>query len=490
LDRIDQQSLPLSNSYNFSNGDRGNGTKVYVIDTGVLDTHVELVGRVSEGFTAFDDGFGSVDCDGHGTHVAGTIAGSNVGIARKATIVPVKVLNCAGSGTESGVLAGINWVISEHGVGEPAVANLSLGLNGTSSTLDNAINALYGDGVLPVVAAGNSNANACNYSPSRVTLAITVGATDEYDSRTNWSNYGKCVDIFAPGGASYSDEDLPLSSEIYSAGIASDNSYAEMSGTSMAAPHVAGVAARYLSVYPSASPKQVTAALLKVASKNKVASAGSGSPNLLLYANPAGFGIAAASQVTAPRSLVVSYLPETFNSLKVDWSAPQFSGGEEITGYSVSTYNATTRRTISTDTVTERTFTASGLVSGNSYQFEIKAITESFPEGGTAAKSSTAVSYGRPGAVTEISVKNSTGKATISWKAPRDTGKAKITGYEIQLTSTNNSDWTGEWIPTTRTSYVLTGTPVGRQENRAVMIRALTIAGSGPDVPISITVGK
>lgn len=486
LDRIDQANLPLTNTFQYSNVDQGNGVKAYVIDTGVLRSHQEFKGRIESGFGAVSDGQGSNDCDGHGTHVAGTIAGKTVGIARAATIVPVRVLDCDGYGYLSDVLDGIDWVITNHQSNAPAVANLSLGYGSAVDVMDEAIQALVDDGITTVVAAGNDGVDACGSSPARAVNAITVGATNTADERTVWSNYGTCVDIFAPGGRNYIG-----GQEIYSAGIASTRSYAEMSGTSMAAPHVAGVAARYLSVHPRQTPAQVTTALLTAASTGKVTYAGTGSPNKLLYLNPAGFG-PLGLPLSAPTSVGASV--SGFNELSVSWAAPSSSGDEEITGYKIRVYNSTSRTYVSpdADTVAGDVFEYSigSLVAGSKYVFEIQAITSSFPSGGPVAKSSTLISYGRPGAVTGISVKNSTGKATISWKAPRDTGKAKITGYEIQLTSTNNSDWTGEWIPTTRTSYVLTGTPVGRQENRAVMIRALTIAGSGPDVPISITVGK
>lgn len=483
LDRIDQANLPLSGTFQYSNVDQGNGVRAYVIDTGVFRSHQEFKGRIESGFGAVADGRGSNDCDGHGTHVAGTIAGKTVGIARAATIVPVRVLDCLGEGYLSDILDGIDWVISDHQANTPAVANLSLGSDYVVEVLDVAIQALVADGITTVVAAGNSDLDACDTSPARAVNAITVGATNQLDERTYWSNYGSCVDIFAPGGTDYFG-----GSEIYSAGIANSRSYAEMSGTSMAAPHVAGVAARYLSVHPRYTPAQVTSALLGAASTDKVTYAGTDSPNKLLYLDPAGFG-SLPLPLSAPTSVVASMTG--FNELSVTWAAPTSSGDETITGYKVKTYSETARSFVGTNTVEDLAFTASDLVAGNKYRFEVQAITESFPEGGPIAKSQTLITYGQAGPVDQITVKNSSGRATITWKAPRDTGKAKISYYELKITpGSGSAEWPAEWVRVSKTSYTLTGTPRGMQEVRYIMIRAVTPAGSGIAVPVSIAVGR
>lgn len=265
LDRIDQVSLPLSRSY--THNVTGEGVRAYVIDTGIRSTHSDLAGRVLPGFTAFEDGRGTEDCNGHGTHVAGTLGGTVHGVAKKVSLVPVRVLGCDGSGTLSGVIAGVDWVASQ--THRPAVANMSLG-GGASTAMDAAVNAAINAGVTVVVAAGNSNANACNTSPSRVPSAITVGATASNDSRASFSNIGSCVDLFAPGSA------------ITSAWHTSNTATVTISGTSMASPHVAGVAAQVLQLQPKATPAAVTKVIVDAASLNKVIGPGAGSPNRLL----------------------------------------------------------------------------------------------------------------------------------------------------------------------------------------------------------------
>jgi subtilisin family serine protease len=267
LDRIDQRTLPLNNIYTYNY--TGTGVTAYVIDTGILVTHNEFGGRASVAYDAIGDGQNGIDCNGHGTHVAGTIGGATYGVAKGVTLKAVRVLNCTGSGTTAGVIAGVDWVTANHV--DPAVANMSLG-GGASSTLDAAVANSITAGVTYAVAAGNSNKDACKYSPARVASAITVGATTSTDARATYSNYGKCLDLFAPG------------SSITSAWIGSTTAINTISGTSMATPHVAGVAALYLQRYPTATPAAVTTAIKNAATTNVVTSAGTGSPNLLLYA--------------------------------------------------------------------------------------------------------------------------------------------------------------------------------------------------------------
>jgi subtilisin family serine protease len=267
LDRIDQRARPLTNSYTYDR--TGSGVTAYIIDTGIRATHNEFGGRVTAGATAINDGRGSSDCNGHGTHVAGTVGGSTYGVAKAVTLVPVRVLDCNGSGSTSGVIAGVDWVTSHHTSG-PAVANMSLG-GGASTTLDNAVSRSISDGVTYAVAAGNENTNACNGSPARVGSALTVGSTTSSDARSSFSNYGSCVDLFAPG------------SSITSAWWTSNTATNTISGTSMASPHVAGAAALYLQGHPTASPSTVSSAINGGATTGVVSNAGTGSPNRLLY---------------------------------------------------------------------------------------------------------------------------------------------------------------------------------------------------------------
>jgi subtilisin family serine protease len=270
LDRIDQASLPLSGTYSYTN--TGAGVKAYIIDTGILTTHQEFGGRASYGFDAVKGKGAGTDCHGHGTHVAGTVGGATYGVAKGVTLVAVRVLNCRGSGTTSGVVAGIDWVTLNHTGNNPAVANMSLG-GGASTAIDTAVKNSIADGVTYALAAGNENTNACNRSPARVAEGITVGATTSTDARASYSNYGACLDLFAPG------------SSITSAWKNNNTSTNTISGTSMATPHVAGVAALYLQGSPSASPATVRNAIVNGATAGKVTNPGTGSPNLLLFTN-------------------------------------------------------------------------------------------------------------------------------------------------------------------------------------------------------------
>jgi len=264
LDRIDQRSRPLNAIYTFNW--TGSGVRAYVIDTGIRTAHSQFGGRASNTFDAF--GGNGQDCNGHGTHVAGTIGGSTLGVAKNALLRGVRVLNCSGSGSNSGVIAGVDWVRLNHIA--PAVANMSLG-GGISSALDTAVNNLHNANVTIAVAAGNSNANACNSSPARAANAITVGSTTQTDARSSFSNFGTCLDIFAPG------------SGILSAWWTSNTATATLSGTSMASPHVAGAAALYKQANPSASSTTIRNALVNNATTNVITNAGTGSPNRLLY---------------------------------------------------------------------------------------------------------------------------------------------------------------------------------------------------------------
>jgi subtilisin family serine protease len=266
IDRIDQRTLPLNGTYAWE-GD-GSGVTAYIIDTGIRTSHVEFGGRATGGFTSINDGNGSNDCNGHGTHFAGTVGGATWGVAKQVALVAVRVLNCAGSGTTSGVVAGIDWVTANHAPN--AVANMSLG-GGASSTLDNAVANSVAAGVTYAVAAGNDNADACNSSPARAPAALTVGATTSGDVKASFSNYGLCVDINAPGVG------------ITSAWNTSNTATNTISGTSMATPHVTGAAASYLSLNSGASPTQVGNALKSVASTGHLTGLNAGTPNLLLF---------------------------------------------------------------------------------------------------------------------------------------------------------------------------------------------------------------
>jgi subtilisin family serine protease len=269
LDRIDQRNLPLSGTFTYTR--TGSGVKAYIIDTGIRRTHTQFGGRAIVGYDAVTSGGSANDCNGHGTHVAGTVGGSTYGVAKGVTLVAVRVLNCSGSGSTSGVIAGINWVTGNHAAGQPAVANMSLG-GSASSSLDAAVRNSIADGVSYAVAAGNSNYYASAYSPARVAEAMTIGATDSSDRRASFSNFGNAVDWFAPGVS------------ILSAWSTSDTATRTISGTSMATPHTAGVAALYLQGNPGASPSTVRNALYNNTTKGTVSSSNSAN-NHLLFTN-------------------------------------------------------------------------------------------------------------------------------------------------------------------------------------------------------------
>ena len=287
LDRIDQRTTAGSGTYSFpANG--GSGVKVYVVDTGVRSTHAELSGRVAAGADFVGDNNGTNDCHGHGTHVAATVAGTTYGVAKYATIVPVRVLDCLGSGSSSGIIAGLDWIATNNGAGA-AVVNMSLG--GTvQPDLDAAVQRVIDAGIPVAIAAGNSNVDACATSPAHVTAAVTVAATDAADTRASWSNWGTCVDVFAPGVA------------ITSAWYTSDVATSTISGTSMASPHVAGVLALMRQAAPALTPAQLASNLKSAATANIVTTPGVGTPNLLAYSAPP------AQSTTAPLAVVSTTL--------------------------------------------------------------------------------------------------------------------------------------------------------------------------------------
>jgi subtilisin family serine protease len=378
LDRVDQRRLPLDRRYEY--GADGSGTTVFVLDTGVRSDHADLRGRVARGYDATGGG-STEDCNGHGTHVAGTAAGTTYGVAKRATVVPVRVLGCNGSGSTSGIIAGLNWAANNRN--GPAVANLSLG-GGVSQALDDAVARATASGLTVVAAAGNSNADACGSSPARARSAITVGATSSNDARSSFSNFGSCVDIFAPG------------SQITSAWHTGSTATNTISGTSMAAPHVAGAVAVRLSADRGATPARVTEAILG-ASTPGVVSNPNGSPNRMLYAlvnggstpppptdptppptdptppptNPTppptdpGDGVPAA-----PTSVQAT---GSSRAADVRWTPPA-NGGSAITGYTVRVFASNGSEVASGRLGPERTSAkVTGLQWGAAYYFTVAA---------------------------------------------------------------------------------------------------------------------
>ncbi|GHJ50975.1 hypothetical protein Nm8I071_02820 [Nonomuraea sp. TT08I-71] len=337
LDRIDQRNLPLNSSYTYPN--TAGNVRAYIIDTGVLFGHNDFGGRAVSGFDAVDGGSAD-DCNGHGTHVAGTVGGSSYGVAKGVQIVGVRVLNCQGSGTNAQVVSGIDWVTAN--AVKPAVANMSLG-GSANSSIDTAVTNSINSGITYAVAAGNGDIlgnrqNACNYSPARVASAITVGATQNNDAAASFSNYGTCVDILAPG--------VNITSAWYTGSTATNT----ISGTSMASPHVAGAAALVLSANPSWTPQQVRDSLVNNATPNVVTNVGTGTPNRLLY-------------------VVNGTTPPPTNDFSVSVSP---ASGSTAPGGSVTTTVATATTNGSAQSVS---LAASGLPSGATASFNPATVT-------------------------------------------------------------------------------------------------------------------
>ena len=317
LDRVDQRELPLSGDYTAPA--TGAGVTVYVVDSGV-SPHDELAGRLSGGIDLVGDGRGTTDCSGHGTHVAGTIAGATVGMAPAATVVPVRVLDCEGVGTLGQAVTGFEWILANHPVGQPGVVNFSVG-GENADVLSVVLRQMLSRGLTVVSAAGNDSVSACGAAGVDLAGVIVVAATDDHDVRSSFSNHGPCVDVFAPG------------TDIESASIASPSALTTESGTSMAAPHVSGAAAVLLSLDPWRTGPAVEEAILADATQDVVAGAGDGSPNRLLYSDPARVASPPTGAVAPPPPEVAQTVEIRVTILELPVRAAQtavlaFTGGD------------------------------------------------------------------------------------------------------------------------------------------------------------------
>lgn len=413
LDRIDQRDLPMDSKYVYQN--EGQGVNIYIIDTGIKFNHQEYNGRAFSGYDFVDNDNDASDCDGHGTHVAGTAAGTNVGVAKKATLYAVRVLDCNGSGTYSGVIAGIDWVTQNHV--KPAVANMSLG-GGYSSSVNTAVNNSVAAGVVYAVSAGNSNSSACNYSPASAADAITVGATESNDKRASYSNYGSCVDIFAPG------------SGIYSSTI--NGGYASWNGTSMASPHVAGVAALYLASNTSATPANVTNAILNGASANKLTgNLRPGSPNLLLYSLIAG---AVSTNPPADPSNLTATAAASAPEITLSWS----DNSNDEDGFNIERWDGSNYVQIASVGADVTTFTNTGLNYNTSYTYRVAAYNSAGNSGYTNTASATTAQLTAPTAPSNLSA----GTVTASSVAMTWTDNAtNEDSYEVKRSADGGVTW-------------------------------------------------
>ncbi len=412
LDRIDQRNLPLNSTYTYTA--TGTGVKAYIIDTGILGTHNDFGGRVLSGYTAISDGNGTTDCNGHGTHVAGTVGGTTYGVAKGVSLVPVRVLSCAGSGSNTGVIAGVEWVTADHAAGTPAVANMSLG-GSTSASLNAAVARSIADGITYTVAGGNSNTDACTSSPASEPTAITVGATASTDARASYSNFGTCLDIFAPGSG--------ITSDWYTSTTATNT----ISGTSMAAPHVAGVAALLLSADATASPATIASRLLAAATPSVVTGTGAGSPNLLLASGT--FTPGPVTAPSAPRNLVA-----TIGNARITltFDVPADTGGTAITDYVIQQASGGGAWTTVADGVSNATTaTVTGLTNGTTYSFRVAAVNSASTGAYSGAISATPAPAATNDAFADAAlITGSTGSlAGSTVNATRETNEPTHGGY-------------------------------------------------------------
>jgi subtilisin family serine protease len=425
LDRTDQRDLPLSGSYNYEGSHQGAGVTVYIMDSGIRADHSQFSGRVAPGFSVATQGTGTEDCAGHGTHVAGTVGGVDSGIAKQVTLVPVRLFGCTSAGYNGyEFLSAMEWVVANHQPGVPAVLNLSISGGGYAAS-DAAVQAVINDGVTVVAAAGNDSHDACLNSPARAPGAITVAASNINDSQTSYSNFGSCVDLFAPGG--------DANGYVYSANWqvpAGEGSIVGNAGTSMATPHVVGAAARYLSAHPTATPADVAAALLNSATTNKISNVSAGTPNRLLYVSP-------DTAVTAPLAPVAIAATATGNpgEIFVNWTPSGDNGGADVTNYTV-TMSATATAPAQSQSVGVNTAAVFTGLDRSARTFSVVATSGL---GTSAASPSTALVVANavtaPGAPQGIALKALVNKVRVSWTAPPSSTLSPIGTYLINLRS-------------------------------------------------------
>lgn len=454
LDRVDQRSATLNHSYAYAT--TGAGVTVFSVDTGIRLDHREFGGRAKSGYDFVDGDSNATDCNGHGTHVAGTVAGSTYGVAKAARLVALRVLDCQGEGYESDFISALQYVVDHRPAG-PSVVNISAG-GAESTTLDRAVAAVVKAGIPVVVAAGNDDTDACRLSPAGESSAITVAASNESDARAYFSDYGSCVDIFAPG------------TDITSAAVSSTTATVAWDGTSMATPHVAGAVARYLQVYPDASPAAVSRALIGDATSGAIDDA-AGSPNKLLYLQTGTTGTplgTATTQSDAARTITAT------------WSPPYGFGAPAVTGYRVTIRGAadTNASGVSVDlAATARSFTFVDLKHGAKYTVSVVAI-DSAGSGSVASKQVSMLAgpgKGRVATPAAGSKKDNSTSITAQWKAPTSGGTPA--SYTVAVRRSGSSSVKTYSVKSTTRSRKVT--KLKKNASYAVRVRAVNAAGNG-----------
>lgn len=461
LNRIDQANLPLDQSYTYNNN--GSTVTAYIFDTGVRSDHIEFGGRVSGGYSAIALEPTPEDGNGHGTHVAGTVGGTIYGVAKAVKLVPVKVLSATGSGTNAGVIAGLDWAVADHTAGVPAVGNMSLG-GGISTALDDAVRRCITDGIVMAVAAGNSNQDASTASPARVTQAITVGSSTEVDARSSFSNYGTLVDIFAPGSL--------ITSAWYTSSIVLNT----ISGTSMASPHVAGAAALYLEYAPGSSPAQVEAGLKQYAAVGRLTGLPTGTPNNLLQIN---FGTTPTLPAPGVPTLSSPAIASTNQTLAptLSWAVASAATSYNL---QVSTSNTFTTTLVNLAGLTTTSRAISGLSNSTTYYWRVSATNTTSTSAWSTVRSFTTLAPlaipPAPGLSSPANLAtNVTRTPTMSWAVA--TGAAT---YEIQISTLPDFSIitfgrTGLTARSVRVSPQL-----GSRVSYSWRVRAINAAGTGP----------
>ena len=454
LDRIDQTNTTYDSTYNYP-ASAGAGVRVYIVDTGVMASDPDFAGRIETGVDMLNQNLQGADCNGHGTHVAGTVAGTKYGVAKKATIVPIRVLGCKGSGSWSGFISAMDWIIANHPTGTPGVMNASLG-GGKYQLVNDAVQKLFAAGITPVIAAGNSNADACASSPSSSANAITVGASDSADNRSSFSNFGDCVDVFAPG------------SSIISNNFADSSTGRSLSGTSMAAPHVAGLAALYLGDNKAANPTAVTAAIQAGAQAGVVIDAKSAMGNYLINTK---FTNAALPPVGAPTAVVASAI--TANSATISWAAP--AGTQAATGYKVEYREANATAFSSIDSATTTTSLAA-LKANTTYTVRVSSVngTTVSPASGELVFSTLGSFAEPPTNLRTTSIFGS--QISLAWDAPTSANGSKITGYEVWMENA------GVWSKRLTTSQTIANV-ASLTANTSYAFRVLAVNAIGVSQP-------